>query len=65
MRDGSVRILMHDQMAARDMANKAGGVYVIRTENKNFNINASVVAAEQTTPDALLAAYNQSRVVNP
>jgi len=38
---------------------------VIRTENKNFNINASVVAAEQTTPDALLAAYNQSRVVNP
>jgi hypothetical protein len=64
-RDGSVRILMHDQMSAREMAMKAAGVYVVRTENKNLNINAHVVAAEQTTPDALLAAYNLTRVVSP
>jgi hypothetical protein len=62
-RDGSVRILMHDQMAAREMANKSGGIYVVRTENKNFNLDATVAVAD-TTPDALLAAYNQSRVVN-
>jgi hypothetical protein len=60
-RDGSVRILMHDQMAARDMANKANGVYVVRTENKNFNINASVLTDEHATPDALLSAYKLTR----
>lgn len=61
-RDGSVRILMHDQMAARDMANKANGVYVVRTENKNFNINASVLTDEHASPDALLSAYKLARV---
>jgi hypothetical protein len=61
-RDGSVRILMHDQMAAREMANKSGGVYVVRTENKNLNINATVLSDEHATPDALLAGYKLTRV---
>lgn len=61
-RDGSVRILMHDQMAARDMAMKAAGVYVVRTENKNLNINATVLSDEHASPDALLASWKLAKV---
>jgi hypothetical protein len=65
-RDGSVKIVMHDQMAARDMANKGAGVYVTRTEstNRNFNLNANIDVTD-TTPAALLDAYERSRGITP
>ena len=56
--DGSVRILMHDQMAARDMAMKAAGVFVTKTESKSLNINATLDAAD-ITPAALAAAWSK------
>jgi hypothetical protein len=64
-RDGSVRILMHDQMAARDMANKSAALYIQRNENKNLNLHATVLVDEHATPDALLASYKLTRVVQP
>jgi hypothetical protein len=59
--DGSVRILMHDQMAARDMAMKAAGVFVTKTESRSLNINATVaVDPADLEPAALLSAFKRS-----
>ena len=40
-----------------DMDRDEIGVYVVRTENRNLNINASVLTDDHATPDALLASY--------
>jgi hypothetical protein len=60
-RDGSIKILMHDQLAARDMANKAGGVYVTKTEsvNRNYNLNATVEPSKPLTADEAMARFEE------
>lgn len=60
--DGTIEVLTEDRTTCIDLLNKMQGVYVTRTENKNFNINASVLTDEHTTPDALLASYKLTKV---
>jgi len=60
--DGSIEVLMEDRAQCVDLLNKMQNVYVTRTESKSLNISATVDASD-TTPEALLAAYNRSRGV--
>lgn len=61
--NGEIEILMHDQLAAADQLNRMQAAYT--SVSLNANINASVATSDLATPDALLEAYNRSRVVNP
>jgi hypothetical protein len=60
--DGSIEVLTEDRAQCADLLNKMQGVYVTRTENKNLNINASVLTDEHATPDALLASWKLAKV---
>jgi hypothetical protein len=46
-------------MAARDMAMKAAGVYVTKTESTNRTFTLSANIAADVTPAALLAAFKR------
>jgi hypothetical protein len=61
--DGSVKVLMHDQMTAREMAMRAAGVFVTKTEsvntNRNYNLNATVEPSKPLTVEEAMARFEE------
>lgn len=56
-KDGVIKIEMHDQIAAADMLNKLQSAYV--TKSLNLNVNASVQAARDATPEDAMRLFDQ------
>jgi hypothetical protein len=63
---GGVIVETLSKLEIRKLLHALRGDLVQRSENRNYNLSATVPVPEQTTPDALLAAYHRSRgVVSP
>jgi phage terminase small subunit len=59
--DGSIEVSTIDQLAARRELHELLGLKVSRSESKNLNINATVPAPADMTPDALLQLWKDTR----
>lgn len=61
--DGSIKVHIADQIAARRELHELLGMKVSRSESRNLNINATVAAPTVASVDDVLAAYHAHRGV--